>query len=283
MVFPTSGINHYEGIKNEHQIVQFLNSNKENSINSKLIQPEEEIKWLHQGGTQTKNDAIAELTNTITGEKRNEGVSIKNHKNGTFDWLNTSKLPPCLSNAKTLLNEVKEKYLLDNKIPAVLDEPAVVAEPAVFAEPAEPAVPSIIRKKVEDILNTQIDNMSSSDIKKIFEELYEIYPNWILINDCKKKELVFLNKENNLKYFINQPEYILKKTRAKTSRQILIKNVDGTEINTNIRIRFLLNNGVGTLLGLSKKNKCSIPCIKIQEDKVIKFISDCVNKTICPY
>ena len=76
--------------------------------------------------------------------------------------------------------------------------------------------------------------------------------------------------------------FILKTTRAKSSRQLWLKTENG-EINTNLRIRITLNNGVNALLGKSKSNKSSTPSIKIQQDNVDKFIESCLDKTTYLY
>jgi hypothetical protein len=52
----------------------------------------------------------------------------------------------------------------------------------------------------------------------------------------------------------------------------------GEEINTCLRIRLVLNNGVNALVGQSSKNKSSVPCIKIQQDNVDLFISTLSDK-----
>ena len=79
--------------------------------------------------------------------------------------------------------------------------------------------------------------------------------------------------------------YILKSSsRAKTSRQIWIRSSDGCEeINTNLRIRLVLNNGITALLGKSKANKSSCASLKIQQDNVDTFISKCFGKVIAKY
>ena len=114
--------------------------------------------------------------------------------------------------------------------------------------------------------------------------LYEKYPEYIIINKEKEKKLVMFHKTNLKKYFRNDVNFILKGTkRAKTSRQIWIRENDGKEVNTKLRLRLHLNNGITALLGKSKCNKSSVPTIKIQQDSVDNFINNCDNKTICSY
>lgn len=77
--------------------------------------------------------------------------------------------------------------------------------------------------------------------------------------------------------------FILKCKNAKTSRQIFIKDQNGYDVNTNLRIRLHLNNGITALLGKSTKNKTSVPCLKIQQDNVDEFISNCYDNIIISY
>ena len=58
---------------------------------------------------------------------------------------------------------------------------------------------------------------------------------------------------------------------------------ESEEINTFLRIRLVLNNGVNALVGNSSKNKSSVPCLKIQQDKVDKFLNQMENKKIEKY
>ena len=117
-------------------------------------------------------------------------------------------------------------------------------------------------------------------------EIYAKNPEYMLINDVEKKRLVLFEK-NNLASIMNASHYILKRStaanKAKTSRQIWTVNESGEEKNTNLRIRFILNNGVNALLGKSKSNKNSSPVLKIQQDNVDKFMTGCDNVTYCEY
>jgi len=63
--------------------------------------------------------------------------------------------------------------------------------------------------------------------------------------------------------------FFLKQGRGTTSRQIWAKDSYGQEINTNLRIRLVLNNGVSALLGGKRwsSNDTSLLVIKIQQDK----------------
>ena len=115
-------------------------------------------------------------------------------------------------------------------------------------------------------------------LKILLHTLYIKYPEYVLINHRHMNKLIMYPKENNFAEFVEYTdwEYYLKTTLAKTSRMIF-RRKDGIEINTNLRLRMVLNNGLGALIGKSEKNKCSIPCLKIQQDKVGTLISKLVN------
>ena len=80
--------------------------------------------------------------------------------------------------------------------------------------------------------------------------------------------------------------YYLKHKPGTTSAQIMYRQTDnvdlsvgpGSEYNTQLRVRLVLNNGVGAFLGLSTKNKYSVPCIKIQQDGVDALLDGITNK-----
>ena len=60
--------------------------------------------------------------------------------------------------------------------------------------------------------------------------------------------------------------------KGKSSRKILFNGED-----IGLRIRVVTNNGISALLGLSKKNKTSIPVVKIQQDKVHSLVENTKN------
>ena len=100
MPFPNKGENHATGINNEKFIVNYLNNNTDNNITRHLSELNESsiISFKHQGGTKQKMDASYTLEN-----EQIRGISIKNHKTGTFDWANTTKGVP-----ESLKSEIKE-------------------------------------------------------------------------------------------------------------------------------------------------------------------------------
>jgi hypothetical protein len=259
MPFLNDGQCHAIGISNEKNIVKFMNQNPQNPINEKLSADNGSLikLWKHEGGTKQKMDASFQLEsgNII-------GVSIKNHELGTFDWVNTTKGVP--EDLKHIIKDFRDKNM-------GVDIPQKGG----------------IREEVDDIFSTYLDNLSSSDIVELLSIIRKDAENtkYIIINNKKNKELIMVD-ELNLDAYCN-PEhdhhFILKCKNAKTSRQIFIKKHNGDEINTNLRIRLHLNNGITALLGKSTKNKSSVPCLKIQQDNVNEFISNCYDKVIVSY
>ena len=61
---------------------------------------------------------------------------------------------------------------------------------------------------------------------------------------------------------------------------MIFREKDGIEVNTNLRIRLVLNNGVNALLGQSSSNKTSVPCLKIQQDRVNLLMNGIVDPII---
>lgn len=259
MGFPNKGENHKIGIKNEKNFVNTMNSQPNNIIIQELEKKNNsKIKsFKHEGGTHQRRDASYSLENGT-----DKGVSIKNHKKGTFDYTNTTKNIP--QDLKSEINEFKNKNL---------DTP--------ISKKGGP------RDEMNNILSNYLNNMSSSDITNLLNSFYRIEENTdtIIINDTKNKRLVMMDESVLDEYCnpIHRHNFILKKARAKTSRQIWIKKNDGSEINTNMRIRLILNNGITALLGKSKSNTSSVPCFKIQQDNVDLFISKCKDKVILKY
>jgi len=255
MPFPNQGNNHFNGIKNEKDVVKWMNEYSKNNINKYLEQENNSLikLWKHEGGTQQKKDASFQLNNDEIW-----GVSIKNHDKGTFDWENTTKGVPIELKKKI------EDFKIKNKDIPIPEKGG-------------------IRDELENIFSSHLDNLSSLEINDLLNKHYqkEHDTKYIIINDMKSKSLILINKSSLDKYFnsLHNHNFILKSTsRAKTSRQIWIKTDDGNEINTNLRIRLHLNNGITALLGKSNANKSSVPCLKIQQDNVDKFINNCENK-----
>ena len=263
MPYCNTGAVHHSGVGNEKDLVFMLNTNTSLNINQRLlqrVQSNETVtpQWSHLGGTQQKADCDVKIGDQCFD------VSVKHHEKsgGTFDWINTSKL-------KEFNPEIAE-----------LIKPRV----AEFRERNKEAteVSKEMRNEMENVFNSAFDHISSDQIKTLLSSLYSKYPEYVLINDRAKQRFVMYNKTNNFDEFVGHDdwEYYLKSSgRAKTSRMVF-RRKDGLEVNTNLRIRLVLNNGINALLGLSERNKTSIPCLKIQQDRVDVLLRDLVDPII---
>lgn len=196
--------------------------------------------WRHEGGTKQTKDASFELEN---GNRH--GISIKNHKTGTFDYKNTTKLVP---------EQVKKTCV-------ALKEDLAFRELSLQEQ----------RNKVSKCCSDALDRMTSEDVAKLLDFAFQTDSdtNWISIHWEEKKTFISTPISNiTNRYKLGEDEsFVLKRVRAKNSRQIFRKQADGTESNTHLRVRLCLNNGIRALC---KKN--SVPCLKIQQDKVNTLI-----------
>lgn len=254
MPFTTDGSVHHNGVNNEHEVCTFLNT-KSSTIRSAIC-PENSIVE-HRGGTGSKADAEI----VCPSPSDNKKISIKHHKTGTFDWLNsTSAIPSILKNTlQSGLQEICKTYNTSSKGPADVES---------------------VRASSNNLLNKHLCTMSNDTIKEVLSNCYNIYTDYVIIKNVTKKELVAFDRHKNIPELKTYEDwtYFLKSTpRAKTSAQIWRRNAEGEEVNTKLRIRLVLNNGVNALLGISTKNKSSVPCIKIQQDNVAQFIASLVD------
>tara|TARA_Y100000592_G_scaffold56551_1_gene88814 strand:+ start:1772 stop:2542 length:771 start_codon:yes stop_codon:yes gene_type:complete len=244
MAYKTDGSSHRNGIKNEKDQIKTL----QNGGVHKVLKNIKNFKIEKRGGTSHKEDFV------IITDKKEIKVSAKRKsklKTGSYDYVNTSS---AISEIKPLAGLKKFTQNLKKNNQSV----------------------STTRKKFNDEVNILMSKMTSSQIKEI------------LINHVAEKNkdmnIMVTDKETGKNYWwkfsdsslykdiINKnTECELKFGRGKTSAKIIFKNAQ-KEINHHIRIRVVLNNGVRALLGKSKTNKSSMPCIKIQQDRCDKVV-----------
>ena len=247
MPFISNGLVHYSGINNELRNTEFL---KKGSIFIRTYLQYlhgDIIDFQHKGGTQNTDDAII-----TTNGNRIAGISYKHHKSGTFDWLNTSKNIPNLVQLKQTFDEYKTKY------------PSITGE--YFKEHEKN-----LRSERDEIIYQHLNNFTSDMIKSILKNIYQDYSEHIIINLVSTQRFLYYPKnEHNFKEFIAYDDweyYLDTNSRAKNSAKIYRKLNDEI-VDTNIRLRLCLNNGLNAFFGLSKANKYSIPCLKIQQEHV---------------
>lgn len=239
--FPTDGRNHHDGIKNESDIASLWTSSPPPFFTSIYGT---NINFIHRGGTQVVSDI--EIMN---GAAVLDGLSLKRHKSGTYDYINTSKVSDFLDDS-----DLKSK--LDSLRTAGMSEEDT-------------------RKQVQTYLAGTLTGLTSSQIKSLIETCNRRSPRWMCINDLETGRLiVFEHSEIDSLHTKEGDEFFLKSTpRARTSATIWRRR-EGVETNTTLRIRLVLNNGIGAFLKLPKsKNKSSVPTLKIQQDNVKSLLS----------
>lgn len=262
-MFLKNGEVHHSGVNNEHSVIEMLNST-DNAITIHFKNKHGgDCIVKHKGGTQGVDDAV------VVGQDdmRRAGISIKNHKSGTHDWTNTTKIPNKES-IKTLFKTYKEKY------------PDITVE--VFKEKEDQ-----LREERDNIVNQYLRDLSGEYIKNMLSDLYEGYSEYVIVNHIKNEEYICYEKNpENFKEFVGFPhwDYYLKFTKAKNSAMIWRKHPEtGEEVCTNLRLRITLNNGLNAFFGLSANNKTSVPCLKLQQDSVDKHLESLHNKITVPY
>jgi hypothetical protein len=233
MTFKTDGSTHTHGIKNEHDMIAFLN---DRGIFSKQV--------IHLGGTKNKADAIA-------GDKK---ISIKHKKginNGSFDWINTSQIE-ALTN-----REQFQEFLSTVAALRFTDDAASQVEPMreIFANLCRAGLDSIESDDLTVWLKDQLVNANSNMAMVITDTLtdkvyiceHDAIASVRLLNDGYVAELV--------------------NGKGSTSRKVVLRKGDHT-VDTGLRLRLTSNNGITAFLGLSKANKNSQVVLKLQQDNV---------------
>jgi hypothetical protein len=252
MPFKTDGSSHRSGIKNEKNICDFLNT-RSTIIKPSICIPDGTV--VHRGGTTVKMDL------EILTSDENKSASIKDHqkKTSTFDWLNSSAAIP---------SDMKEHLARELKF---------IKTRFVGGELTKNSA----RTACNNVLETAFKSINSNFIKQILFGCYDKYTDYVIIHNNVLKELVLFDRKKNIPELRTYSEWTYElafTSRSKTSARIIRISPDGiTKVNTFLRLRLVLNNGVNALLGLSKSNKTSIPCIKIQQDNVSHFIDTLVD------
>jgi hypothetical protein len=236
---------HQIGVRNEKKLVELLS----NGLFKNIFAPG--TTFVQRGGTQTTSDIDA-----IRGD-RVEGISVKNWSGGTHDWVNTSKF--MLSKEINKIFQISIRKKCEKYIPEDFKRNE-----------------KNIRSSIENIIDKVLDlpQVWEREVERILHTLYDKYPEHVIVTDTKNDKIIYYPKcEENFQEFVkcSSPEWdvVLKKGRGASSRQIWRKCVQtGQEINTNLRIRIVLNNGVGALCGFSNSNSNSRVCLKIQQEKI---------------
>ena len=244
-MYKTNGSTHYEGIANEHAVIELLNNR--NYFDCPVT---------HLGGTKNKADAMA--GNVPISIKRKKGL-----RNGSFDWINTSSTNGIID--RTVFTDFFKfvKYARENSIECDITE---VRD--WYSKCCEAALSKITSTQITKFLKEQVcDKQAGFKLVVADTEADTLY-----IIDHAATPLVKLLKQ--------QYKPVLVQGRGKSSRKIIFvapgKGINdiGSGIDIGLRLRVTSNNGINAMLGLSKANKNSQTVIKIQQDQVQQFVND---------
>lgn len=245
---------HQIGIKNEQTLLALLNRGLFSNLFS------EGTRFIKRGGTQTTSDIDA-----VSGDEI-QGISAKNWSGATHDWVNTTKFMISKEINKIFQNRIRRKC-------------------ADYTPEDYKHNEKNIRDYTEIIFDKILDlpQVWEREVERILGDLYDRYPEHVIVTDKKNNRFIHYPKcEQNFHEFVHcsSPDWnvFFKQGRGKSSRQIWRKCVtSGHEVNTNLRLRVVLNNGVGALCGFSKSNKNSSICLKIQQENVENHLNSLVG------
>jgi hypothetical protein len=245
MPYRIDGIVHHIGVKTEQALVTLFNQAPPACIQTAY--PGMELTFLHKGGTRGVDDIEIHAES-----QRISGISVKHHgkSGGTFDYINTSKVTDFLPSASGLVETIATLKTQHRERPE--------------------AVPGV-RKAIEGGVDALWTGLTSVDIHALLKRANERNSEWmcvqasdncVIVNHNKLEELAVHPYDDSVVYELRAPK------SAKSSRQVW-RIKDGVATNTHLRLRMVLNNGVGALLALpTAKSKTSILTIKLQQDNV---------------
>ena len=250
-MFKTDGSVHTSGIKNELNTIDFLN---ETGLFA------EEVK--HFGGTKSKADAKAGDVNISIKHK-------KGLKNGSFAWVNTSKIDGLVDTKEF------EDFILLTKLYRDTDQ-------------AEKQVENF-RQYFASHCNNQLNAIKSDALTTWLKQvmLEDNHGMVMVINDTEAKQ-VHIVKEENLK-----SGDLLKRGwtaefqrdwKGQSSRKVILRSsITGAIMDTGLRLRLTSNNGIKAFLGLSKANKSSQVVLKLQQDNISELLNTATEVTDYSY
>mgnify|MGYP003646416850 CR=1 FL=1 len=257
MAYKTDGSSHRNGIKNEKQQIKHL---QEGAAHNVVLGLSEDFQVIAKGGTKFKEDFQIVDGDTVikVSAKRKKKMST-----GSYDYVNSSSVMseiPALKKMKTFCQSLRKK----SNTKAGKNKRSVRKK---FNDESNRALRSLKPNHISKILINHVTK-KNEDMQMMISDATTKTNYWY---EFKKSQMYkdvskLLNKGHDYK-----PELVF--GRGKTSAKIILKNSKGDEIDHNLRIRLVLNNGVGALIGRSKSNSNSAPVIKIQQDRCDKMMA----------
>ena len=237
--FKTNGSTHHQGIANELATIDLLNQHR---VFAETV--------THLGGTKHKADAMA-------GDK---GISIKHKaglKNGSFDWVNTSRTDDLLDPERfaeffAFMRTVRT-WDTDKRQSVVEDVRQV------FAEICDAALNAITSETLTDWIKNELICANEGMAMAITDTKAGVC--YVLEHDAIRAAQLLADG------YVAE----LEPGRGNTSRKVVLR-FDHHVVETGLRLRVTSNNGIKAFMGLSKANRNSQVVLKLQQDRVQNLV-----------
>ena len=259
-MFTTDGTAHKNGIKNEKRIQEKFESSPLLFGLNVLYGPLKEV--IKAGGTQNKADLILKY------EKAKLPLSIKNFTGATHDWINTTKVP-------NIYFEAAVNWTNDNR-GTCSDIAAQYSKKSSEGQKIKKQKES----ELKEIINACFDLIPSKFLKDFLAiEFSKIAPQHVLLADkISDTDYLYAGKDHPIFQLLEDENAFFtlrQKRNAKTSRSIFCNGKD-----TGLRLRVVLNNGMGALLAgkLWSSNSTSCLTIKLQQESPLSIVKDLDKK-----
>ena len=167
MPYNTNGDSHSEGVQNEKNVVDFLNAhNKEDPLNVEaVLDVEGPLTYEQRGGPREVADMVVKGVDGVVVC----GVSMKKHRNGTFDYVNTS----CLG------EYLPQKVVVKDK------EDLLKMREEHFGDDEKK---EYTRKRVAETHNNMFKYMNSDNIAILLKAINKRNPTLVLVTDEREKK-----------------------------------------------------------------------------------------------
>lgn len=248
MPYVTDGSVHRSGVNNEHTLAEKFNAEIPEVF--KAAYPEKPLTFQQKGGTKSVDDIVI-----LSEGVRVSGISTKHHggKSGSFDYINTSKVTDFVPNAEAAVKEIADIRRAHRGDASALPE---------------------ARNQIKHIINTLWTSLS---IRDLLQRIHERNSEWVSIVTPTEIVTVPHTHFKELSHFpYDLATHYELRGKGPGSRQIW-RITEGIAVNTSLRMRLVLNNGVTALLGLSNANRSSILTLKVQQDNVNRLLKQIVH------
>ena len=269
MAYVTDGSVHYSGIKNEERQRRFFEDNL-----GRVFPDLERMEGLvveTLGGTTNKADVViknsdGDVIKSISSKEK------KKLKSGTYHFdkssaIWTNLIGPALCSHPDIMTDLDDlielKDFVRNEVP--------VEERKDWRDE--------VNSQLQGVLNSMLEAFAND--QKVLQSIYKM----IVDNNSGHEFFVTAKDEGFIQKvdFVNHPmmshkemDIVYKPNKGGASRLTQLKNKEtGEIINTGIRIRLLLTNGVSAWIGANegtKKNRNSAFCVVIQQDNHHKVV-----------